>query len=195
MEQKGRRIPIFVQEAVEKELQRLIKDGHITKLEQVGENLFVSPAVVAVKGDGSVKIAMDAVRLNKQIILKTSQMPNLSELLDQVSIKITTDKDEELWISQTDLEYAFGEIDLDKETARHCLIAIVGGKATGHYRFNRGFYGLPDIPVIFQEKIDKTMRNTAPAWQDDVIIVNRGPIEKHKKELDEAGEKRVQSII
>ncbi len=95
-QQKRRRIPIHVQEAVEKELQRLIKEEHITKLEQVGENVFVSPAVVAVKGDGSVKIAMDAVRLNKQIVKETSQMPNLSELLDQVSIEITTDKDEEL---------------------------------------------------------------------------------------------------
>ncbi len=61
-------------------------------MEQVGENVFVSPAVVAVKGDGSVKIAMDALRLNKQIIKKTSQMPNLSELLDQVSIKIRKTK-------------------------------------------------------------------------------------------------------
>ena len=63
-QQKGRRIPIHVQDAEEKELQRLMKEGHITKLEQVGENVFVSPAVVAVKGGGSVKIAMDAVRLN-----------------------------------------------------------------------------------------------------------------------------------
>ncbi len=84
-----------------------------------------------------------------------------------------------------DLEYAFGQINLDEETARHCVIAIIGGRATGHYTFNRRFYGLADMPVIFQEKIDKTLRNTAPAWQDDVIIVTRSPIEKHKKELDE----------
>ena len=61
----------------------------------------------------------------------------------------------------------------------------MGGNATGHYRFNRGFYGLANMPVIFQEKFDKTIQNTAPAWQDAVIIVTRGPIEKHKKELDE----------
>ncbi len=63
------------------------------------------------------------------------------------------------------------------------MIAIVGGKATGHYRFNRGFYGLADMPVIFQEKIDKTLKNTEPAWQDDVIIVTRGSIGKHKLKL------------
>ncbi len=72
-----------------------MREGHITKLEQIGENVFVSPAVVAITIDGSVKIAMDAVRLNKQKVKKTSQMPNCSELLDQVSIKITTDQDDE----------------------------------------------------------------------------------------------------
>ncbi len=184
-QQKGKRIPIHVQEAVDKELQRLIKEGHITKLEQVGKNVFVSPAVIAIKGDGSVKIAMDAVRLNKQIVKKTSQMPNLNELLDQVCIKITTNQEEEIWISLIDLEYAFGQIELDEETAKHCVIAIVGGKATGHYRFNRGFYGLADMPVIFQEKIEKTLKYTAPAWQDAVILVTRGSIEQHKRELDE----------
>ncbi len=150
-QQKGRRIPIHVQDAVEKELQRLIKEGRISKLEQVGENVFVSPALVAVKGDGSVKIAMDTVRLNKQIVKKTSQMPNLIELLDQVSIKITTDQEQELWNSLIDLEYAFGQIDLDEETARHCVIA--NGKATGDYQFNRGFYGLAHPPAILWEKM------------------------------------------
>ncbi len=60
------------------------------------------------------------------------------------------------------------------------MIAIVGGKTTEHYRFNRGSYGLADMPIIFT-----TLKNTAPAWQDDVIIVTRGSIDKHKKELDE----------
>ena len=190
-QQKGRKITIHVQEAEEKQLKRLIKEGHLTKLEQVGDNVFVSPAVVAVKGDGSVKIAMDAVRLKKQIMKKTSQMPSLSELLDQVSVKITTDKNEELWISLLDLEYAFGPIELDEETAQHCVIAIVGGQATGHYRFKRGFYGLADMPFIFQEKIDKTLRGKAPAWQDDVIAVTRGSIDKHQAEFWNYGKPRI----
>ena len=84
-------------------------------------------------------------------------MPNLSELLDQVSVKITTDKNEELWISWLDLEYVFVQFELDEETAERCVMEIVGGQATGNYRFNRGFYGLADMPVIFQEKIDETL--------------------------------------
>ncbi len=48
----------------------------------------VRPAVIAVKSDCSVKVAMDAVQLDEQVIKKRAQMPNLSELLDIVSIKI-----------------------------------------------------------------------------------------------------------
>ncbi len=50
------------------------------------------------------------------------------------------------------------------------MIALVGEKVTGHYRFNKGFYGLADMPVIFQ---------------DDIIIVTRGSTEEHYEEVTE----------
>ena len=60
-----------------------------------------------------------------------------------------------------------------------------GGDFTGYYRFLKGFYGLADIPTIFQEKIDQTLENKHPAWLDDIIIVTKRPKEQHKKELIE----------
>ncbi len=86
-QQKGRRILIHMRKAVETELEKLIKEGHVEKLEEVGEDIFVSPVVVTRKSDGSVKIALDAVELNRQIVRKTIPMPILSEILDQISIK------------------------------------------------------------------------------------------------------------
>ena len=47
------------------------------KLEVLGENMCVSPAVVAQKSDGSIKIALDATKLNKSFIRKRMQMPRL----------------------------------------------------------------------------------------------------------------------
>ena len=81
-QQRGRRIPIHIQAAVEKEVERLIKEGHLTKINQLEEDSLVSPVVIAVKADGSVKIAMDASQINKQIVKKRSQMSNLQELLE-----------------------------------------------------------------------------------------------------------------
>ena len=51
MKQKARPIPLHLQDAVEKEIQKLMDSGHIEKLEQVPENAFISPAVITVKKD------------------------------------------------------------------------------------------------------------------------------------------------
>ena len=75
-------------------------------------------------------------------------MPNLQELLDRISIKIGKNTEQVLYITVIDLKHALGQIRLHEDTARHCVIALVGEKVTGHYRFNKGYYGLADMPVI-----------------------------------------------
>ncbi len=135
----------------------------------MGEDIFVSPVVVTRKSDGSVKIAIDEVELNRQIVRKTMQMPILAELLDQICMKISEGRGKPLYISTIDLQYAFGQISLHRETAKHRVAAIVGRKATGHYRFKKGFYGLADMPVVFQSKKS--------------LVVTRGSPEEHASEL------------
>ena len=49
--------------------------------------------------------------------------------------------------------------------------------------FKKGFYGLADIPTIFQEKIDRTLEYCTPAWLDDIIVVTRGDRKDHEKKL------------
>ena len=64
-----------------------------------------------------------------------------------------------------------------------CIFAVTGGNFTGYYRLLKGFYGLVDIPTIFQEKIDQTLENKHPAWLDDIIVVTKGSKQKHMEEL------------
>ncbi len=156
-----------------------MKSGHLTKLQQVGENVCVSPTVIARKSDGTVKIALDAKEQNKRSVKKKMQMPNLDDLRDRVSIKASENQAMPSWASTIDLDYAFGQVELTEETDKHCVIAIVGGNCTGHYQFNRGFYGLADKPVVLQDKLDKVLEGTAPAWQDDMIVVTRGTAQDH----------------
>ncbi len=119
----------------------MTNEGHITKIEQLDEDTFVSPAVIAVKSEGSVKIAMDAIQLNRQIVKKKSQMPNLQELLDKISVKINKNPELKLYITVIDLKYAFGQIRLHEDTSRHCVIAVVGGKVTGITVSTKDFTG------------------------------------------------------
>ena len=62
---------------------------------------------------------------------------------------------------------------------------IIGGQATGTYRFNTGFYGLTDMPAEFQKATDKTLYNLKNIFSflDDIITVTGGSFENHKKHL------------
>ena len=184
IQQKGRPVPIHFQKIVKKELEKLIEKGHLEKADKTTENCFVSPAVITIKKDKSVKIALDSRKLNESCIKRKAKMSNMEELISQISAKITQNNGE-IWMSKIDLDYAYGQAKLSAEASRHCVFSIIGGDFTGHYRFKKGFYGLSDIPTVFQEHIDKVLEFKTPVWLDDIICVTNGTIEEHDRELRE----------
>ena len=111
-------------------------------------------------------------------------MPNMEELISKTSTKVTKSNGE-IWMSNIDLGYAYGQAKLSTEASRHCVFSIIGGDFTGYYRFKKGFYGLSDIPTVFQEHIDKVVEIKTPVWLDDIICVTNGTIEEHEQELRE----------
>ena len=131
MKQKARPIPLHLQEDIGKEFQRLMKTGHLEKLKHVDEDCFVSPVVIMVKSDKSVKIALDSRKLNDSCIKIRPHMLNMEELLNQISVEITKDRTNELMISKIDLDYAYGQMNLSKETSRQCVFAITRGIQEG----------------------------------------------------------------
>ena len=166
VKQKARPIPLHLQE-VGKELKKLIKTGQFEKVKHLDEDCFVSPVVITVKSDKSVKIALDSRKLNDSCITIRPHMPIMEKLLNQISVEITRDRTKELKISKIDLDYAYDQMKLSKEISRQCVFAITG-------RNFSGYYSLADIPTIFQEKIDRTLEYSTPAWLDDIIVVTRG---------------------
>ena len=81
-------------------------------------------------------------------------MPNVEELLNQISTEKTKVLNEPLWISKVDLKYTYGQLELSEETNKNCNFAIRAGRMNGYYRFRKGFYGLSDFPTIFQKKTE-----------------------------------------
>ena len=67
-QQKGRRVPIQLQEAVQAEVERLLEEGHIEKVNEVTDKQFIQPVVITVKKDKSVKLALDARAMNNEIV-------------------------------------------------------------------------------------------------------------------------------
>ena len=77
IQEKGRRVPIPIQTKVGAEIKKLIKEGHIVKLEKCTSDHFVTPVVITAKKDSTVKLGMDAKPMNSQIYKNKFQMPNL----------------------------------------------------------------------------------------------------------------------
>ena len=173
----------YIYKKTSEKIEKLIRTGHLEKTNDVDEDCFVSPVVITIKSDKAVKVALDSRKLNDSCIKMRPHMPNMEELLNQISVEITRDRTVQLFLSKIDLDYAYGQMKLSEETSRQCVFALTGGNFSGYYRFKKGFYGLADIPTIFQEKIDRTLEYCTPAWLDDTIVVTRGNKQDHEKNL------------
>ena len=89
---KGRRVPIHLIDKVEKELRKLIEDKQIIKLEKCSDEYFISPVVITVKSDNSIKVALDSKELNEAIHKNKYQMQSIDHLMDTISKKISEQK-------------------------------------------------------------------------------------------------------
>ena len=103
------------------------------KLNDVDEDCFVSPVVITVKSDKSVKIAPDSLKLNDSFIKMRPHMPNMEELINQKSVESIQARTVQLVISKIDLECAYGQMKLSDETSRQCVFALTGGNFSGYY--------------------------------------------------------------
>ena len=177
---KRRRVPLHLLEKVEKELDKLINDKQIIRLEKCPDDVYISPVVITVKKGKSVKLALDSKKLNKAIHKNKYQMQGIDHLIDAVALYISerSKSPGTYWFSKFDLKYAYSQIPLDESIAKHCNFSILGGRATGTYRFINGFYGLTDVPATFQKTIDKTLEgiNSKFAFFDDILVITNGSL-------------------
>ena len=140
---KKRRVPISLQDKVEREITRLIQAGRIVKLEERSDKHSVSPIVITVKKDGSLKLAFESRELNKQVHKNKYQIPNIEELLDGISRIIGKRKYGEVYFTTLGLTYLYGQVDLETKTSEHCNFSLVGGKSTGFFSFQNGLTTTP----------------------------------------------------
>ena len=91
-QQKGRRVPIQLQEPVKREIARLLPEGHLVKEGEIKEDVFLQPTVITVKKGRSVKRALDARKLNRNVIKDKYPMPNLDNLMDITAEQVGREK-------------------------------------------------------------------------------------------------------
>ena len=126
IQQKGRPLLLNLQEQVAKELKRLIKNGYQQRATKVTEDCSVSPAVIKVKRDKSIKIALDSRKLNEITIKRNTQLPIMEELTSKISEKISEGEDSEILATKFDFFYEYGQIKLDKRTRNLSILTVTG---------------------------------------------------------------------
>ena len=158
----------------------MLNEGHIEKLTNCSDQFFISPIVITVKKDQSIKIAFDSKILNKAIHKTKYQMPNIDSLIQTISQTLSTASQEPACFTTLDLQYAYSQLYLHSDRARHCNFNLVSGDMAGTYHFKTGFYGLTVVPAEFQKAIDCTLAGLPNTFSllDDILIVGRGRIEQ-----------------
>ena len=73
-------MPIHLQPKVKIKLEKLLNEGHIEKLTNCSDQFFISPIVITVKKDQSIKIALDSKILNKAFFYFLRSVFRQSEL-------------------------------------------------------------------------------------------------------------------
>ena len=112
-----------------------MKTRNLEKINDVDEDCFLSPAVITVKSDKPLKIALDLLTLNYSFIKMRPLMPHMEELLIEISVEITHDRTTQLLLSKIDPDYAYGLIKTSEEASQQCVFAVSAGKFNGYYWF------------------------------------------------------------
>ena len=178
---KGEMYQFIFNQKVKIELEKLLNEGHIEKLLNCSDKFFISPIVITVKKDQLIKIALDTKILNKAIHKNKYQMPNIDSLIQTIPQTLLNAPQETAYFTTLDLQYAYSQLNLHNDTARHCSLYFVSGNVTGTYRFKTGFCGLTDMPAEFQKAIDCTLTGLTNifCFLDDILIVSRSRTEHH----------------
>ena len=126
--QKGRLIPINLQDKVNNKLKKLLDKKHIIKLSSCPDKYFISPIVVIVKKDQTIKLALDSKILIKAIHKNKYQMPNINTLIESFFQQTSAPAPEDTtYFSTLGLKYAYYQLNLDKNTANQCNFNIISG--------------------------------------------------------------------
>ncbi|XP_039525150.1 uncharacterized protein K02A2.6-like [Pimephales promelas] len=155
---KARPVPYSLKEAVEKELDRLEKEGIVSK---VDHSKWGAPIVVVPKADKSIRICGDyKVTINNQLEVETYPLPNTEDLFATLAGG--------KWFSKLDLSHAYQQLRLDKDSEEYLTI----NTHRGLYRYHRLSYGVASAPSIFQSVMDQVLQGQegVTCFLDDILI-------------------------
>ena len=116
-------MPIHLQPKAKIDLKKLLNEGHIEKIANCFDQFFISPVVITVTKDQSIKIALDSKILNNTTHKNRNQMPNIEALIQTISQTLSTALQETAYFTTIDLQYAYSQ--LNSHTIRRAIVTLI----------------------------------------------------------------------
>ena len=165
-----RRVPEALREPLKKELDSLVEQGIIAKVEQPTD--WVNSLVCVTKSNGTLRICLDPKDLNHAIKRPHHFTPTLDDVLSQLNGA--------KWFSILDVRSGYWNIKLDEQSSLYTTF----NSPYGRYRFLRLPFGLVCAQDIFQRKVDETFSGLdgVTGIADDIIVYGMD-LSEHDKNL------------
>ncbi|XP_048583876.1 uncharacterized protein K02A2.6-like [Nematostella vectensis] len=156
-----RRVPEALQEPLRKELESLVQQGIITKVDEPTD--WVNSLVCSTKRNGSIRLCLDPKDLNCAIKRPHHRTPTLDEVLSKLSGSE--------YFSIVDARSGYWNIKLDQESSLYTTF----NSPHGRFRFLRLPFGLICAQDIFQKKVDETFGDLpgVTGITDDIVVYGR----------------------
>ncbi|XP_073820661.1 uncharacterized protein [Musca autumnalis] len=155
--QPYRRIPAPLEEAVDKKIQEMLRQGIIEKVN--GPSKWVSPVVVVPKRD-DIRLCVDMRRANEAFSRENHPLPTIDDFLPHIG----TGK----FFSKLDIKQAFHQVEIAPDS-REITTFIT---KRGLYLYTRLMFGITCAPEIFQKIMEQVLNGCDGCLNfiDDIIV-------------------------
>ena len=173
--QAPRPIPPGLSEKVKSEFQKW-QDNDLVEEAYSPVNI---PVLIVRKQNGSVRLALDARKLNQISVKDRFPMPNMADIFHRIGL-ILSDATEP-FISSFDAKRAYNQLMLDESDRNKVAFSIFNK----HYRAKRLVYGLQNGPSAFSRLMSKLFSddNEIFVFIDDILIISKSWAE-HSAAID-----------
>ncbi|KAI2652490.1 Retrovirus-related Pol polyprotein from transposon 17.6 [Labeo rohita] len=155
--QRPYRVPEARRQAIEEEVQQMLKLGVI----EPSRSPWSSPIVMVPKPDGTLRFCNDFRKLNEVSEFDGYPMPRVDELLDRLG--------RARFITTLDLTKGYWQVPLAEDAKPKTAFTT----PSGHWQYKFLPFGLHGAPATFQRLMDVVLRphqSYAAAYSDDVVI-------------------------
>lgn len=169
----ARHIPYALKAKVEKEIARLMKLGHLEKVEA---SEWATPIVPVLKSNGKVRICGNfKLTVNPSLRVTKRPFPRIDDIFNVLQ--------KGLLYSQLDLPHAYMQIPIDKKSQELLTITT----HVGLFRYRKMTEGTAHAPGEFQQIMDECLQDipNTIAYLDNIFVTAR-PNEEHFENLRKA---------